>query len=247
MSSKRLGERDPLSLVTSRLVDDHRDRGGMHLFLNPYSYLQLRQRISLLDAGDVVHVDGIALVAALRLAGIRVRRRSMDMTGIAPEVLGRASHDGLPVAIVGGEHGVADRALRAFESKFGTLNVRYVRHGYFSDDAEMGDVVAELKSVDPRVVIVGAGTPVQEHFLARLKATGWTGEAYTCGGFLHQTAGSESGDYYPGWVNRLQLRWAYRIVREPALWRRYALDYPRFVLAFLEDLRVHRRGEGGLQ
>jgi N-acetylglucosaminyldiphosphoundecaprenol N-acetyl-beta-D-mannosaminyltransferase len=35
--------------------------------------------------------------------------------------------------------------------------------------------------------------------------------------------------YYPKWVDTANLRFAYRLIREPRrLWRRYLLEYPSF-------------------
>ena len=74
------------------------------------------------------------------------------------------------------------------------------------------------------------GVPLQERFLLQLTDAGWNGVGITCGGFLDQL--SQGVQYYPGWINSLNLRWAYRLMREPGrLWRRYLLDYPKFGIA----------------
>jgi N-acetylglucosaminyldiphosphoundecaprenol N-acetyl-beta-D-mannosaminyltransferase len=45
----------------------------------------------------------------------------------------------------------------------------------------------------------------------------------TGGGYLDHLA--ESVDWYPAWMLKMRLGWAYRVYREPRrLWKRYSLD-----------------------
>ena len=48
----------------------------------------------------------------------------------------------------------------------------------------------------------------------------------TCGGFLSQCAVSNDLIYYPNLINKLNLRWLYRIFSEAHVLRRFILDYP---------------------
>jgi N-acetylglucosaminyldiphosphoundecaprenol N-acetyl-beta-D-mannosaminyltransferase len=69
----------------------------------------------------------------------------------------------------------------------------------------------------------------QEQFLLHAASSGWTGWGFTCGGYLDQLAGGI--DYYPRWVDQANLRFLYRLYREPRrLWRRYCLEYGEFAV-----------------
>lgn len=60
-----------------------------------------------------------------------------------------------------------------------------------------------------------------------MKAQGWRGWGFTCGGFLDQLGSGLY--YYPQWVDQMNLRFAYRLLKEPRrLWRRYFFEYSRF-------------------
>ena len=83
-------------------------------------------------------------------------------------------------------------------------------------------------------VICGMGTPHQESFGLLLKnAKGSIKQIYTCGGFLHQS--SESIEYYPKWINRLNLRWLYRAIKEDYVLKRLLVQYPQFLFVALFD------------
>lgn len=213
---------------------------GIATFVNPYSYLRLRRDQGLVARMDRVYVDGAAMVLALRAVGVRVSRRSMDLTSMAPDVLGQASRQGLSVALVGSEPGVAERAGALLEGEVGPLKLVRVRNGYFAGTDEWAREIERLAELSPDIVLVGMGAPLQEAFLVDLQEAGWLGAGFTCGGFLHQTASSSTGAYYPRMFRRA--RWLYRMLDEPRLVRRYFLQYPWFVLVFAWDAVRTRRG-----
>ena len=66
------------------------------------------------------------------------------------------------------------------------------------------------------------GAVMQEKFLLKVKRLGYTGIGFTCGGFIHQTARGEAG-YYPAWVDRMNIRFLYRMWKEPHTRKRYIM------------------------
>ena len=76
------------------------------------------------------------------------------------------------------------------------------------------------------------GAPLQEQFLLKLAASGWIGLGFTCGGYLDQLS-LKGTAYYPAWVDRFNIRWAYRFFMEPArLLAQIPIDYPQFGIIF---------------
>jgi N-acetylglucosaminyldiphosphoundecaprenol N-acetyl-beta-D-mannosaminyltransferase len=218
-------EQENLSESTQELV----------AFLNPFSYLKLRKKLYLLEEMDTLHFDGIVLSCLINLLGVRQERTSFDMTSLAPIVFKNAELQKKSIYIIGSMQGVAEEVVKKLKQEYPSLQVKGVRNGFFSSEEERNLVLDEIKSRQPKIVIVGMGTPYQEEFLVDLKKKGWIGTAYTCGGFLHQTA--QAGlVYYPPWINKMNLRWLYRIWDEPKLLKRYLLSYPIFLFVFLYDV-----------
>ncbi|MGR4068078.1 WecB/TagA/CpsF family glycosyltransferase [Billgrantia sp. C5P2] len=215
-------------------------------FLNPYSYRVARRRQEIFRRFDTIHYDGIALVLLMKLAGVRASRKSFDMTSMALEVLSTAAQQGRRVYFVGSEPGVPEQAATRLKDRFAGLQVAGIRHGFFANEAERVEFIQELTCLAPDIVIVGMGAPRQEKLLLDLADAGWRGEGYTCGGFLHQTAKGGT-QYYPPWMDRMNLRWMYRIFDEPKLIKRYTVDYSVFVWLFAYDLlsfHARRRRKG---
>ncbi|MBD3894572.1 WecB/TagA/CpsF family glycosyltransferase [Halomonas sp. ML-15] len=227
-----------IDLLKARAASPERTEHAVVTFLNPYSYRIARQHPALFRRFDVIHYDGIVLAKLMRLAGVSVARTSFDMTSLADEVLSGAARDGRRVFFVGSEPGVPEQAAETLKAHFAGLQVAGVRHGFFTDDEERSAFIDELVALAPEIVVVGMGAPLQERLLVDLAEAGWRGEGYTCGGFLHQTA-KGGAQYYPAWMDRLNLRWLYRIYDEPKLIKRYTIDYSIFLGLFARDLLAY--------
>lgn len=209
-------------------------------FVNPASVsvaaANAAYRLNLFDF-DLVLPDGIGFAKAAQwLYGRPAARVSFDSTSLAVPVLATAVQQRSSVALVGGGPGVALAAKGRLLDCFPTLRVIDALDGYGDMDSK-AEYVAQRT---PDVVICGMGAGPQEDFLLRLRARGWKGCGFTCGGYLDQL--SCGFQYYPGMVDRLQLRWAYRLWREPRrLWRRYAIQYPLFLAKLAIGLAIGER------
>lgn len=209
--------------------------GPLVTFVNPYACAVDRDQPGyreLLSAFDWVLCDGIGMVkAARRFAALDIERQSFDMTALAPVVFDWAADHGVPVILVGGRPGVADTAQQTLLERWPGLEISGTFSGFDDGPARATQhALAETGAM----IICGMGVVRQEQFLLDARDAGWQGAGFTCGGFLDQLGAGLQ--YYPGWVDRMNLRFAWRLAREPGrLWRRYLVDYQEF-------LRRWRRG-----
>lgn len=206
---------------------------GVISFVNPYSLVQVAvSKIANEDLEQVTfYSDGILLCLLARLVyGVKVRRLSFDFTSVADEILTGADSQGRKLAIVGGTDASSAGFAQYLARHYPKIELDLVRNGYFQTQDEMQDLVLTLSKRSPQLVLLGMGGGLQEQFAVQIVRAGFKGLVYTCGGFFDQTV-SSGRNYYPQWVDRLHLRWAYRIFREPRrLFFRYAIEYPRFLL-----------------
>lgn len=219
----------------SELQDILTVRGRVYTFLNPVSYLAAMDCPELFSRFDGIFADGSVLVAAVRmLYGKRVVRRSFDMTSLAPEVFAFAESRGESVCIVASRQGQVERAVAALGRRWPRLRFAGCRNGYFSSEEEMDEEAERIASLRPGFLIVGMGTPAQEAFLLKAREAGFGGIGFTCGGFIHQTAGG-AADYYPAWADRLNLRFLYRMCRERHTRKRYLRAAALFPARFIRE------------
>ncbi len=209
-------------------------------FINPYSYLQLRKNQNWLKGIDTLFIDGVAMVWLFRLVGFGpVERVSFDSTSLAPLVFDAIEHDNKSIFFVGAREGEVERATNHWKNSWPNMRVIGARNGYFCSADERDSFLDELVVINPDVIVVGMGAVLQEKFLSDLYMKSWRGMGFTCGGYIHQTA-LFGINYYPKLIDRYNLRWLYRIIREPKLISRYLISYPLFLVLFMVDLLKYK-------
>ena len=173
----------------------------------------------------------------LKIFGIKVpKRQSFDMTSLAPKVFHKAEEEGLNVFICGGTDDDVDKFCKIIKSRYPNLQIIGQRNGYFSD-AEFESVKNEITLNSPDILILGLGGQKQEIIASKLTPY-VDGYIFTCGAFISQT--TKKIDFYPKYINKLNLRWAYRFVVEPRTIKRVLISYPLFIVYLLMDFTQYK-------
>ncbi|MDO4931277.1 MAG: WecB/TagA/CpsF family glycosyltransferase [Prevotellaceae bacterium] len=210
-------------------------KGKVYTFLNPVSYLTALDNKGLFSQMDGVFADGSLLVRAIRLVyGKSVTRRSFDMTSMAPELFAYAAEHGRTVYIVASRQEQVEKAMGIFLERYPIVKFAGYRNGYFASDKEMDEEAMRIAELGPDFLIVGMGALMQERFLLKVKAAGYQGIGFTCGGFIHQTSVNEI-NYYPEWVDKTNLRFLYRMWKEPHTRKRYLMAGLLFPVRFIAE------------
>lgn len=222
-----------LSTETLSIDEVFTKKGRIYTFLNPVSYLSALDNKAMFTRFDGIFADGSILAAAIKtIYGKHVTRRSFDMTSIAPELLSFAEANQKTVYVVASRQEQVEKAVGIFKERYADLCVCGYRNGYFTSEVEMDKEAKHIAALNPDFLIVGMGALMQERFLLKVKDAGYRGIGFTCGGFIHQTAKDEI-DYYPTCIDRMNLRFVYRMYKEPHTRKRYlqaALLFPaRFI------------------
>lgn len=205
-------------------------KGGPYLisFVNPAAWALAKRRpeyLEYLRQMSLNLADGEGVACTCRwLLNENCQRLSFDMSSLAPPFFKKAVEKGASIMLIGGKPGVDEEVQGKLQTYMPNIRIIGSQHGY-------GDIMPKVSAVikaAPNAVIVGMGSPRQEAFLLALRDAGYKGLAITCGGFFDQYLSADP--YYPGWIDQYNLRWAYRLYKEPGrLWRRYLIDYPRFL------------------
>jgi exopolysaccharide biosynthesis WecB/TagA/CpsF family protein len=214
-------------------IDNILEKGKANVtFLNHYSFLIYKKNISTFDNFNFVMIDGLILNLFYNIFYSKITKASFDMSSLAPKVFDFASSNKKSIYFVGSKPDQIKSFVNVISNKYPKLSIEGFRDGYFADDLERKDFIAQLAAKKPDIVIVGMGTPVQEAFLNDLNQLGWDGLGITCGGFFHQTA-MRGEQYYPSFFVKYELRWLFRIFNEKGVLRRYTLDFLIFIGSFL--------------
>ncbi len=232
-----------MSILVSKIISTEffsvdqifENKGKVYTYLNPVSYLTALENKKLFSQMDGIFADGGLLVKAIKLVyGKQVTRRSFDMTSMAPELFAYAAEHGKTVYIVASKQEQVEEAVEIFRERYPKVKFAGYRNGYFASEEEMAQEARQVTELNPDFLIVGMGALMQEKFLLKVKHAGYQGIGFTCGGFIHQTSKNEI-DYYPAWVDKTNLRFAYRMWKEPHTRKRYLMAGLLFPAKFIAE------------
>ena len=219
--------------VFAAALDLQRRGGGQIVTLNAEMTMAALEQPELgaaIAAAQLVIADGAGVVWALARQGHRLRRS--PGIELAHRLLGHAVAEGWRVALVGASPAVMDSLLARLRQQLPGFEPVLAVHGYQSADAWPA-LEEQLLAQRPDLVLVALGVPRQETWIQRLHA-GQPGLWMGVGGSFDVWAGVKKRA--PAWMGALQIEWLYRLVQEPARWRRM-LALPRFAWAVLRQRR----------
>jgi N-acetylglucosaminyldiphosphoundecaprenol N-acetyl-beta-D-mannosaminyltransferase len=195
------------------------------------------------NGADLVTPDGVPLVWALRLLGVRQASRVYGPE-LTPFVCGQAAEAGIPVGFYGGSPAALEACVRNLRARFPALRVAYQRSPPFraATAAEEAETVAAINASGARILFVGLGCPKQERWMAahrgKVRAV-----MLGVGAAFDFVAGTKP--QAPRWMMNSGLEWAFRFATEPRrLARRYLYHNPRYVAGLLRQVASHRLARG---
>lgn len=198
----------------------------------------LRQAV---EAADLVVADGIGIVWAARVLGQPLPGRVPGIE-LMEALLGEAARRGLRVYFLGARPEVVSEAARRARDRFPGLELVGYHHGYFPLE-EDEPVLAAVRAAAPDLLFAGMGAERELTWLYRRRAHLGARVAMGVGGSFDVLSGRLRRA--PRWVRGLHLEWLYRLLQEPARWRRQRV-LPAFAARVLrEAARARRSGPAG--
>ena len=195
---------------------------------------------ALRSPGVVILPDGVPLVWVGRLRGADIGRVcGLDLMPALVD-LGRAQD--ARHYLYGGAEGAAGQLAATLEDRY--PGVRFVGtesppFRQLTPD-EVAATIERINTACPDYVWVGLGTPKQDLWLARFRASLDAPALLSVGAAFEVVAGTRARA--PRWMQRGGLEWLFRLILEPRrLWRRYAYGHSRFAWLVLKETAGGRR------
>lgn len=212
-----LARRGSVALVVTANVD------------HTVKYLRGDQGRSVLEAADLVTLDGAPLVAVARMIGIRRAHRNTGADLLERASAASAARD-WRIAIVGGNDEVGRLAAQVLTRRHAGADIHHVSLPILESphDQQGRPAVDELARLRPDIVFVCLGFPKQEEWVRawehKLPAAAYVG----AGAAADFAAGTRIRA--PRLAQALGAEWLWRIAQEPRrLARRYLVDSVPFV------------------
>ncbi|RZF79180.1 glycosyltransferase [Pseudoalteromonas sp. CO325X] len=203
-------------------------------YLNPYT-----ATLAYREDYPSNNVDGFVLdgTIATKMFNIFNRKKyrtlSFDFSHAAGDVFSLLEKNQQSVAIIGASKEELDVFTSRIQAMFNNLKIVYSHSGYLNIDTQLEQIIGSLNKEKPDFILLSTGAPLQEFIGCRLreKLTG-TKVITTCGAFVSQTVSAKREKYYPVLVDKLCLRWLYRLIKEKHIRKRWLKFYPRFVFLY---------------
>lgn len=200
-------------------------------FLNPFSIFAANDNLDIYSDFDFICSDGLLPILLNKIfLDKKLIRISFDFTSLAPKLFTYSIENNLSLFFLGSDDNNLNNFIHKIKNNFPDLNIKGYHHGFIQHNED--EVLTSIINKKPSIIIIGLGTPYQDIISIKLRRLGFLGSIFTCGGFFSQIGSSDNIDYYPKLVNKLNLRWLYRFIKEPHTRKRYMIYYPKFVLYY---------------
>lgn len=195
---------------------------------------------AILKQMDYLIADGQPIVWANRLSRNPASLSRITGSTLTYELTKKALQNGLKVAFVGGEEGVADLAKQNIynelkDDRTGELFTYYPPFGFDKSSKQTELLVTFINEVEPHLLFIGVGSPKQERWLIENKKFLKFGVFFGVGASFDFIAGTKARA--PSYVQRLGLEWLWRAFQEPRrLLKRYLSIIPPFLKLFFREI-----------
>ncbi|PIR99067.1 hypothetical protein COT87_01455 [Candidatus Collierbacteria bacterium CG10_big_fil_rev_8_21_14_0_10_44_9] len=171
--------------------------------------------------------DGYGVVWAMRILGNRgIEQEGKGVERISGvelvnEILQHARGVGEKVFLLGGREGVAEKAAAEMSKKYPGLQIYSysgARTVKVEKDEEAKMTIAKINGICPDYLLVAYGSPSQDLWIEKNRPYLRARVAMGVGGTLDEWAGLVVN--CPTWLDKIGLKWAWRVAHEPWRWRR---------------------------
>ncbi len=173
---------------------------------------------------ELVTPDSTGVLWACRRLGRPLPERVSGVE-IVQELCRTSAECGHTLFFLGAAPGVADAAAERMRQRYPGCLIVGTHDGYFTLDNEP-EVLHEIRLARPDILCVAMGIPKQERWIACRGRDLGVPVMIGVGGTFDVLSGKVKRA--PGWVQRLNLEWLYRLARNPRKIGK-VLTLPRFV------------------
>lgn len=183
----------------------------------------------ILNASDLVFVDGAGVRLGARLAGRALGERLTPADWI-DELLEICTRRGWAVYWLGDTDEVGEAFEGRLRARHPGLRFAGRHHGYFAKHGPESDAVVErINASGARVLMVGMSMPIQEKWIWENRHRLAPPVRLALGGLARIVTGHIRRG--PRWMTDNGMEWLYRLCVQPRYtWRRYLFGNPLFLL-----------------
>lgn len=188
---------------------------------------------------DLVHIDGMSVVWALRFMGYKVPER-VATPDLADEVMKMAEKEKFSIFLLGAKETILLSCKENLLKTFPELEIAGCQNGYYMPEEEPL-IVERINEVKPDIMLIGMPSPQKELFFEKYGYELTAKYILGVGGYFDIVSGYTKRA--PKWMQNCGLEWLYRLIQEPRrMWRRYLIGINQFLWIVLK-LKLKKAGK----
>jgi N-acetylglucosaminyldiphosphoundecaprenol N-acetyl-beta-D-mannosaminyltransferase len=180
-----------------------------------------------LNSAEAIYADGTGVRWAARAQGIRLQE-NVNGTDFTPELFTRLSGNDFSYYLLGASPDSVAKAAAYARENFPGWQQAGFHHGYLDDEEVREEAIAEINAIQPDLLLVGMGNPIQERWIAEHRDQLNVGVCMGVGGLI---------DYWSGSIRRAHrllrrcgYEWLGVMFLQPKKAKRYLLGNPMFLI-----------------
>jgi N-acetylglucosaminyldiphosphoundecaprenol N-acetyl-beta-D-mannosaminyltransferase len=179
----------------------------------------------IINGADLVHIDGMSVVWALRSFGYAVPER-VATPDLADGVLALANREKMSLFLFGAKESVLSLCRSNIEKRYPDIRIAGSRNGYYEPEEEQS-IFNIINEANPDILLLGMSSPKKELFFESYKHKLKANYILGVGGYFDILAGIIKRA--PRWMQNTGLEWLFRLLQEPRrLWKRYLIGIHQF-------------------
>jgi N-acetylglucosaminyldiphosphoundecaprenol N-acetyl-beta-D-mannosaminyltransferase len=188
---------------------------------------------SALNNSDLVNIDGMSVVWALKFFGYENIPERVACPDLAFDILKMAEKQNYSVFLFGAEAKCLALCREKLLNNFPNLKIAGFRNGYYDEDKEL-KIVTLINRTNPDILFIGMPSPRKEFFVEKYRRDLKAKYILGVGGFFEVLSGSKKRA--PVWMQNAGIEWFYRFIQDPfRLWKRYSVGNLEFIWLVLQE------------
>lgn len=210
-----------------------KERQNLHVVtINPEIILAAEKNpelASVINRAELIIPESMGIELSLKRLGIYDIKKSAGIE-FSEALIERCTKNNRKIAFLGATAEIVELMQKEFKLKYPEINIVYAHDGFFSE-GDIHEISADLKKVEPDLLLVATGSPKQEFFINRQKKNLPGTVMIGVGGSFDIWA--KKIKRAPGIFRMFGLEWLYRLIKQPSRFCRMFPSIPLFLIRTL--------------
>ena len=173
--------------------------------------------------------DSIAIIKAAQKNKITLKERIPGIE-IADFLLKEANNNKYSMYLFGAKEEVLIKLVTKIKNEYPNINILGYTNGYTKDKSK---VMTKILNLEPDITLVALGIPLQEKLIASIFPKVKKGIYIGVGGSFDVLSGTKKRA--PKIMQKLNLEWLYRLIKEPNRLKRFYNNNIKFIFKLKKD------------